>query len=151
MGLSREREFCHHLKKARDIEGIQKRVDDEARYLIKVYPNISTRKRVFTAYRKHFKDSCFRHPHLEGEAIWTIVEKKLKLSPEEVHQFKKERNRQVIEDMKNLRGIQDVDGHIELSTRLLQGQSYIDLILGLAALTGRRAAEIGTSAKFTHK
>ena len=41
-----------------------------------------------------------------------------------------------------------IDAYLEKSVALLRSSSYLDLIIALSALTGRRTAEIATSAEF---
>ncbi len=47
------------------------------------------------------------------------------------------------------RGIVSVDRFVSIAEQLLEGRSYLDRILGLCALTGRRTFEVGCSATFT--
>jgi len=48
----------------------------------------------------------------------------------------------------NLRYINDVQGYIETAISLIQSKNFIDKVLGFAAITGRRVAEIGSTAEF---
>jgi hypothetical protein len=57
-------------------------------------------------------------------------------------------NEKVSSDLNNLRPLYDMEGYIARAEKLLCSGSYIAVIVGLCALTGRRAAEIGATAKF---
>lgn len=46
--------------------------------------------------------------------------------------------------------ITDVDGYIDLSVSLCNATSYVDNILGIAALTGRRVSEVAYFSSFYH-
>lgn len=49
------------------------------------------------------------------------------------------------------RGIMSVDGFIDIATGLLDGRSYLDRLLGICAVTGRRTFEAGCTAVFEVK
>jgi integrase len=80
--------------------------------------------------------------------VYATVRKYLKLEDSETIDLNKTYNIQVRTDMTILKKIKDVDGYISKARGLLNDKSYITRILALAALTGRRVAEIGTSASF---
>jgi integrase len=148
MGLSRHELFADQIKKCSTKSILSARVLEEREYLTSVYNTPSSLKRVFTTYRNQIRSPFYEHPTLPKRDVLRIVLEGLNLTREEIDQLNTEYKEQVVHDMSHLRFIQDVDGHIEKSIRLLNNRSYLDVIIGLGALTGRRMAEIGTSATF---
>jgi hypothetical protein len=72
----------------------------------------------------------------------------LKIRTVESNQIKESYNEKVKLRRSDLQYILDVDGYINQAVELLEAKSFIYKILGLAALTGRRVAEIGCTANF---
>ena len=72
----------------------------------------------------------------------------LKLTPEQQKVFVSLKNADIKHDKSNLRLIYDVDAYKNKNLQLLDSPYFIDNVLGLAGLTGRRVAEIGCTAKF---
>jgi hypothetical protein len=74
----------------------------------------------------------------------------LKIKEFETRKIKENYNSSVKTIRSNLRYILDVEGYIGKAVDLLKVNSFIDNVLGLAALTGRRVAEIGCTAIFNY-
>jgi hypothetical protein len=74
----------------------------------------------------------------------------LKIEDFETRKIKEDYNAIVKTRRSNLNYILDVDGYIRKAVDLLQVDSFIDNILGLAALTGRRVAEIACTAQLDY-
>lgn len=74
----------------------------------------------------------------------------LKIEDFENRKINEDYNATVKSSRSNLRYILDVEGYIEKAVSLLKVDSFIDNVLGLAALTGRRVAEIGCTAEFSY-
>lgn len=81
---------------------------------------------------------------------YLIVLKYLKIEDFENRKINEDYNATVKSRRSNLRYIIDVEGYIDRAVRLLNTDSFIDNVLGLAALTGRRVAEIGCTAEFSY-
>jgi hypothetical protein len=106
------------------------------------YYEISSLKRTLTRYRNAVKNSSLSVDHQ------TIVLKNLCLSPVESDTFRIDGKKQVSNDLLNLRPLYDIDAYIIQAEEMLDSTSYIGVIAGLCALTGRRGAEIACTAKF---
>lgn len=74
----------------------------------------------------------------------------LRINEIETRKIKEDYNATVKARRSNLRYILDVDGYIQKAVDLIETDSFIDNVLGLAALTGRRVAEIGCTANFSY-
>lgn len=114
----------------------------EKEYIDKYYSTIGSRKKTYSLYRKAVNDAKF------SMDLKKIVLNVLKLSNEEMLEYKKEYREKVKSEHDNLRYINDVQGYIETSISLFQSKNFIDKVLGFAAITGRRVAEIGSTAEF---
>lgn len=142
MGIQRIPEFVAAVKVSK-IKGLEKICRDEAAYLRGEYQTIASLKNGFTAYRNAIKEA------ITDPAKLAVVLPIMRLVGEESAAFQNARNVQIVRDRSHLRAIHDVDAFIFKGIELLSAASYLDMILGLCALTGRRTAEIGTSAIFT--
>jgi hypothetical protein len=108
-----------------------------------VYSGLATYKRAITNYRKAVYLKNVNHIALSF----------LKLSDNDKTNFSKQNEHASFRnfnnaDVWNKHVITDTVGFIETSVKLLDASSYIDNILGLAALTGRRIGEIGYYSDF---
>lgn len=113
----------------------------EVDYLRKNY-KLSVFRTSLTPYRKAVKDA-FESPRRE------IILSYLTLTDEEAIQCKVEQESRLSERLQGLKALNDVDGLLMKAEELLTSSSYLHKILGLAALTGRRPAEIACTANFT--
>lgn len=80
-----------------------------------------------------------------------IVQSLVRLDQADVVVYKRESREAVVKDLDTTRGrrsIVAVDDFVSIGEELMNGRSYLDRILGICALTGRRTIEIATSAKF---
>ena len=65
--------------------------------------------------------------------------------------YRDETRNAVVKDLdpeRDRRGILSVDGFIDIGAGLLDGRSYLDRLLGICAVTGRRTYEVGCTAHF---
>jgi hypothetical protein len=148
--LLRPKEFFHKTLQCNDQKGLERFLQEEVTYLNNAYTTVNSVKNAFTAYRNYFKDNEISHPTLDDVALENLVFSHLRLTDEQMVEFKKRKSLQVIEDMGDLRMVTEalIDAYLEKSVSLLRSSSYLDLIIGLSALTGRRTAETATSAEF---
>jgi hypothetical protein len=72
----------------------------------------------------------------------------LKLDREEMFTINEKYKDKIQNEQSNLKLIKNPQGLIDKAISLLSSKSYIDRVLGIAALTGRRVAEIGCTAEF---
>lgn len=116
---------------------VQENVNDKG-----IFAGLATYKRVLTEYRKAIFSIDNNHIALQY----------LKLSDDENERFRQQNTTTSFRNMNNdlwlSHEIYNSDGFILKSISLLQARSYIDNILGLAALTGRRIGEIGFYSDF---
>lgn len=140
MGVERITEFLAVVSKAKK-QCLADLSIQEVDYL-RGYYEISSLKRTLTRYRNAVKKSALSLDHQ------TIVLKNLSLSPVESDTFRIEGKKQVSNDLLNLRPLYDIDAYIIQAEKMLDSTSYIGVIAGLCALTGRRGAEIACTAKF---
>ena len=94
---------------------------------------------VVTKYRKHLEAQGFSsHPVMSF----------FKLSRAEYGNRRGAYKRKVAHEMSELRPLFDWEGYINRATWLLKSDSYINVAMGLCALTGRRPGEILATAQF---
>lgn len=75
----------------------------------------------------------------------------LRLDARDSQTYRSETRDAVVRDLDPTRGrreIVDVDLFVQVGEQLLNGRSYLDRILGICALTGRRTYEVGCTATF---
>ena len=80
-----------------------------------------------------------------------IVQSLVRLDATDTTEYQRESNRTVVRDLdadQARRAIVAVDEFVSIGEDLLDGRSYLDRILGICALTGRRTIEVATSAHF---
>ena len=138
MGGLRIENFLKNLENESNIQNICILEKD---YIDKYYSSIGSRKKTYSLYRKAVNDTKF------SMDLKKIVLDVLKLSNEEMLEYKKEYREKVKSEHDNLRYITDVQGYIETAISLIQSKNFIDKVLGFAAITGRRVAEIGSTAE----
>lgn len=150
MAIPRPAEFFHRLSQCSSLTDATKEMTAEYAYLSQELKTLASLKSGFTLYRNFFRHNEYSHPCIDNEELADVFFKRFNLTLPQLEAFNKQHKKQIISDMENLRSIHDVDGYINKAINLLQSQSYINLILALCALTGRRSAEIATSAEFTY-
>ncbi len=122
-------------------EAILKLCKDESKHLRKQFDNLTTLRRYYTFYRNICRDV------LDEKTLAMCLEI-LNLTKGEIDTLNLQYSLKVEKEHENLRPLKNYDQMIEKAVELLGGLSIYDRILGLACLTGRRAAEIGCTAKF---
>lgn len=148
MGIQRQGAFINRLRLCESIEAVRAQVDVEYDYLADSYNTLSSLKKGFTDYRNYIKGHSFTGSKISGVEITQEVLRRFILTEAELEELAQQHKKQIVSDMSNLREIRYVYEHIDLSVNLLRSRTYIEQIIGLAALTGRRVAEIATSAEF---
>jgi Telomere resolvase len=141
MGISRIEWFVNAVKPQVN-QNIVRICDDEMAYLRKNYETSSMR-RALTNYRNAIKNA-----QMDDEKT-AVVLKGLILSNDEKDKLILSKNKEISAAHSKLRPIYEIDRYIDVANGLLDESGYLLQIVGLCALTGRRAAEIGCTAKFS--
>jgi hypothetical protein len=150
MAICRPVEFTKKLLNTPNEAAEIKRVClGEMEYLRKSYKTASSLRNGCTVYRNHFREVMKKENSRTIEVVLEKASKHFRLTSKQRMNVRKAYENKITGRQHNLRHISDVDGYIFKSEELLSATSYIDRLLGLCALTGRRSAEILTSAKFT--
>lgn len=157
MAIQRIQEFLTAIQSAKNENDLQAICYSELAYLrqaysVNDYPNdngvysgLATYKRAITDYRKALFQVDKNHPGREF----------FKLSNEDSSNMRYQNGKSSMLNYKNrMNGniftIENPFNYVKTSIQLLNANSYIDNILGLAALTGRRVNEIGYSCEFDY-
>lgn len=139
MAICRPLDFIDRLESC---DNPEQTIKKEVEYLRNSYPTLASLKSGFTQYRKHLKTLS---PELAALCLESF-----KLSAVEFKEFKTAYILSVKKRNYNQTKIVDVDDCILKAEKLIKEKSYYSVILGLCLLTGRRSAEIATSAKFSY-
>jgi hypothetical protein len=127
---------------------IVQRLKRERKYLENSYTTVNSLKNGFTIYRNYLRSNLPPTLKLRDKSLLEMSLDVLRLTPEQQKTFLISKNADVKKDKSNLRLIYDVDNYIHKNIQLLDSPYFINNVLGLAALTGRRVAEIACTAKF---
>jgi hypothetical protein len=131
--------FLNNLKNTDDVINVCK---SEKEYLDFNYGSLPTRKRSYSDYRKAISTHDFEQ-EIKDDCL-----KVFRLSSKEYVEYKDAYKKTVVKSQDNLRSIYNYEKYIERAVSLLDYRSYPEQLLGFAALTGRRVAEIGCTANF---
>lgn len=141
MGISRIEWFVNAVKPQNNLNVMAAICDDEMLYLRGNYETSSMR-RALTNYRNAVKNAG-----LDTEKTKTVLDR-LILSNAEKGKLIDSKNKEISATHSKLRPIYEIDTYIDVANGLLDDSGYLLQIVGLCALTGRRAAEIGCTATF---
>ena len=139
MGLMQIEKFIDNISNLSEIED---RCQQEKSYIDAHYKTLGSRKYTFTLYRNAVRDSSLE------DSSKKVILNILKLTTEETLFYKEDYKKKVKEEQNNLKLIIDYQGYINKAESLIKTNLFISSVLGFAALTGRRVAEIACSAKF---
>jgi hypothetical protein len=139
MGIQRIEYFLNQVKSVPANDTV-KVCADEVEYLRSNY-SLSAFRRALTTYRRAVRMS------LEEKDVDVVVGY-LTLNKEESGELAAAKEKQISNDLLNQRPINDIDVYIMKAVELLDSSSHHNQVIGLAALTGRRMAEIGCTARF---
>ena len=140
MAISRIEWFLSTIKNT-PTDQVEKICANELDYL-RVNYEPSSMRRALTNYRNGVKN------HIGDDQLKTITLKFLVLNESESIALAAAKEKQLSNDLLNLRPLYEIDQYIQTASDLLTATSYQLRTLALCALTGRRAAEIGCTAKF---
>ncbi len=145
----RFKEFRVNLAEAMDkkdpAKAVAKLCTAENRRFRKQFDSMTTLRRYYTHYRNVCREVITKKKdrHVLGACLEI-----LNLTKEEIDDLNEKYSQKVATEHRSLRPLKNYDQMILKAQELLGGMSIYDRILGLACLTGRRAAEIGCTAKF---
>lgn len=150
MAIAKPKEFLAVIASCRSILAVIAKSKAESVYLNREYATIASLKNAFTSYRNYLKANISADKKLSRKLLLETILNELRLTPEQQACFSKNKRVDIKEDKSNLREIYNVDAYLKVASELLDSKSYLDNILGLCALTGRRVAEIGCTAEFKY-
>jgi hypothetical protein len=137
------------MQKYKTLKDLNKRINTEVEYLNRCCGSVASLKRYFTMYRNYLKSKIDTSQHIGSKSLLDLLLSKFRLNMEQQQIFKNNHVIEISQSQKNLRKIYDVQKFIDTGVNLLSSVSVYDKILALCALTGRRPAEIATSAIFS--
>ena len=142
MGRMQIEKFINNVKNISSLLEIENRAKQEKSYIDTNYTTVGSRKYTFTQYRNAIKNTPLR------ASFRTAILNTLRLTPEETLSYKEDYKQKVKQEQNNLKLITDYQGYIAKAEALIKSNHFISSVLGFAALTGRRVAEIACTAKF---
>ena len=146
MTICQAQNFYDNIKKCKTKDAVLKRACQEVDYLNTNCGSIGSLKRYFSKYRNLLKEKVDEGKKVSGVPLLGLLLQTLRLNEEQQAIFTQEQRKEISASQGNLRKIYDTDKYIAVAIGLLDAVSVYDRILGLAALTGRRTAEIACSA-----
>jgi len=145
MSKQRIDEFLPMLLAARtDVDALIELGRAEVRYIEAAFRTPGSRKSTLSDYRRAVR-AMVQLSDAERKAVLAV----LRLSRADQALLKTEYEADVYTRRDELRKLDDVENHIAIAKRLMFSNSYMDMSLGLGAVTGRRVSEIGVTAHFT--
>jgi hypothetical protein len=147
MAICQVENFYDSIQKYRTKDAVIKRAMQEVNYLQRQCGSVGSLKRYFSKYRNFLKDKVDKDQLVSGVSLLDLLLQTLRLSEEQQASFTQIQRQEISFGQGNLRRIYDTDKYLSVAVGLLNAVSVYDRILGLAALTGRRVAEIGCTAK----
>ena len=148
MGIAKPQSFLEEVSKCSTIVEVRAGARAEKKYLKRQYSTIGSLKAGFTIYRNYLKAHILAEKKVDEKPLLATLLKILRLSPKQQEMFTLAGAIEVRSNKSNLRQLHDVKAYIDKAVLLLESKSYVDQVIGLCALTGRRAAEIGATARF---
>lgn len=147
MSICQVKNFYDSIGKYKTKEAIVQRAKQEVNYLQSKCGSVGSLKRYFSKYRNFLKEKVDDKKLVSGVPLLGLLLQTLRLDDEQQASFTKGQRQEVSRGQGNLRRIYDTDKYLSVAIGLLDAVSVYDRILGVAALTGRRVAEIGCTAK----
>lgn len=147
MGICQVANFYDSVRKYKTKDEVVARAEREVTYLDEQCGSKASLKRYFSKYRSFLKDKIDSNILVDGLPLIDVLLGVLKLSKEEQQAYMASQDAEKWQGQGALRKIYDIDNYLSVAIGLLNAVSYYDRVLGLAALTGRRVAEIGCTAK----
>ncbi len=111
--------------------------------IIEISKNMDINILLKTATKHHLSIIDFKHLIKKYNAV-----RNLRLTKDETNTININYKAKIKKEQSNLKLIKNPQGIIDKAISLLSSKSYINRVLALASLTGRRVAEIGCTAEF---
>lgn len=147
MSICQVENFYDAIRRYKAKDAVLKRTKQEVDYLQQQCGSVGSLKRYFSKYRNFLKENLDHRVLVSGVPLLDLLLETLRLSETQQASFTKEQRQEISLAQGTLRKIYDVDKYISIAVGLLDAVSVYDRILGVAALTGRRVAELACSAK----
>ena len=147
MSICQVENFYDNIRKYKTKDAVIKRAKQEVQYLNKQCGSVGSLKRYFSKYRNFLKEKVDENKLVSGVSLLSLLLQTLRLDDEQQATFTKGQRQEISAAQGSLRKVYDTDKYLSVAVSLLDAVSVYDRILGLAALTGRRVAEIACSAK----
>jgi len=149
MGICQVSQFYEAIKKYKTKDAVLRRARQEVEYLHTQCSSIGSLKSYFSKYRSFLKTKLNEEYLVSGVSLLKLLLQTLRLSETQQASFTRKQRQEISSAQGALRKIYDTDKYISVAVGLLDAVSVYDRILGLAALTGRRVAEIACTTKLT--
>ena len=150
MAIAKPKEFLAVITACKSISAVVAKCKAERAYLNREYATVASLKNGFTSYRNYLRVNISLDKKLSRKPLLETILNELRLTPEQQACFSKNKRVDIKEDKSNLRELYNIDAYLKVASELLESKSYLDNILGLCALTGRRVAEVGCTAEFKY-
>jgi hypothetical protein len=137
--------FYINLLKIKDKEIFIKYCEEENNLIKNSYTTNNSIKTTYTKYRNKCVQLKIKDERRD------IIFNTFKLDEEISQSIRENYKLNVSSDLSKLKWIYSVEDYINVSVKLIRSSRLEDNIIGLAALTGRRVAEIGCLAHFKYK
>jgi hypothetical protein len=147
MGICKVENFYDAIQKYKTKDAVLKRARQEVDYLQQQCGSTGSLKRYFSKYRNFLKDKVDKGRLVSGVPLLDLLLETLRLNETQQASFTKEQRQEISLAQGTLRKVYAPDKYLSIAVGLLDAVSVYDRILGLAALTGRRVAELACSAK----
>ena len=145
----RFKEFRVNLMKAMEkkeaVKAVERLCKSENKRFRKQFESMTTLRRYYTHYRNVCREVITQK---KDRPVLGACLEILNLTKNEIDHLNQQYEKKVATEHRSLRPLKNYDQMIFKAQELLAGISIYDRILGLTCLTGRRAAEIGCTAKF---
>jgi hypothetical protein len=147
MGICQVENFYDAIQKYKTKDAVLQRARREVDYLQQQCGSVGSLKRYFSKYRNFLKEKLDNRVLVSGIPLLSLLLETLRLNEIQQASFTKEQRQEISQAQGDLRKLYDTDKYLTVAVGLLSAVSVYDRILGVAALTGRRVAEIGCTAK----
>ena len=146
MSICQVESFYDAIKKCRTKDAVITRARQEVDYLNAECGSVGSLKRYYSKYRNFLKSHLNSNYIVSGVSLLELLLGVLRLDDVQQVSFTKQQRKEISQAQGRLRKIYDTDKYLSVAVGLLSAVSVYDRILGVAALTGRRVAEIACTA-----
>ncbi|WPY01547.1 Telomere resolvase domain protein (plasmid) [Candidatus Trichorickettsia mobilis] len=150
MGIAKPQEFFNSIDNVKSLSTLKKKMNAERSYLENQYNTVASLKNGFTTYRNYLKANISTDRLIGKKPLINLLLEQFRLTEEQQAIFNSNKREDIKSNKSELRAIYNVDNYLNTANELLNSEYYLDKIIALCALTGRRAAEIGSTANFEY-